>query len=169
MERPSAPENKLTKTLRGLQRAVRIPGMEGEMVPDPVAQQLLSFGKSDIEAVSHFLDEKGIDNPQPLNEGYGTFAIVLDAGDKIVRLSLSNPPARVEAPYVLQPEVNEKIGQVWVQIVKKVDTSGITEQDLVNIQNDLASQGYKWDDPGTDNLGRDELGNLVIIDGTVSR
>lgn len=160
---------KLVELLSSLKRKSPIPGMENELVPDPVAEELLNAGPDNLTEISIFLKNSGISNLNELPDKWGFSAVVLDAGDRVIRLSKNQPTAKPDAPYVLRPESQKKIGNVYVQISKKVSTGNISEADVESVRKDLAAQGYEWDDAGTDNLGRDEKGNLMIIDGSVKK
>ncbi|MDO8483024.1 MAG: hypothetical protein Q7S86_04365 [bacterium] len=152
-----------------IKRPVPIPGMEGEEASDPVAQELLRLSGQAFVEVARYLNGLEITELSLLAKAYSSNAVLLDSGSRVVRLSANEPVRKVDAPYVLQPIAAEKIGSIYVQISKKVQTEGITEADVGNVQANLAAQGYEWDDAGTDNLGRDESGGLVILDGTVKR
>ena len=160
----------IASILQNLHRPVPIPGMENENVPDPLAQDILKAGASFLDSVSLYLTQyMGINSLTPLKDAYGSDCVVLKADDKVVRLGLSRPTAKPEAIHVLQPLATRKIGLIYVQISTGLDTSGITEADVRKVEDDLASQGYEWDDAGTGNLGRDGKGELWIIDGTVKK
>ena len=160
----------LADTLRGLVRPVPIHGMENESVPDPIAQDILNAGAHYLDSVSLYLRQyMGIHSIAPLKNAYGPGCVVLKADDKVVRLGLNAPTAKPEALHVLQPLAIKKIGIIYAQISKLLDTTGVTEADVKKVETDLAAQGYEWDDPGTDKLGRDKDGILWILDGTVRR
>lgn len=141
--------------------------MEDEKVQDPIAQEILEMGPENIREVDLFLRNNGITTLAPLEEGHGFSAVVLDAGDKVVRLSRMKPTEKPNVPYVHPPLISEIIAGLSIQISKKLETENITEADVESMQNKLKAIGYRWDDAGTDNLGRDENGNLLIIDGSV--
>lgn len=157
----------LTDILKKLFRTPSIQGMEGEKVVDPIAQEILSTGPENLEKIEFFLKENNITNIVPLEQGHGFSAVVLEANDKVVRLSRQMSTSKPNAPHVLQPLAVEIIGGVSVQISKKLNTINITEDDVQKVQDDLKTAGYRWDDAGPDNLGRDENGNIFILDGSI--
>lgn len=159
----------ITTLLRALYRRSPIKGMEGQHEPDPIAQDLLVAGQANIDEVEQYLVGQGITHLEPLKGGYGFESVVFDAGDRVARLSRHRLPDKPDAPYVLQPLASEKIGKILVTINKKLVTSGISDDDVRRIQDDLNQQGWYWDDSGTDNLARDETGQFWIIDGSVKR
>ena len=157
----------LGNILKTLTRESRIVGMEGEKVEDPVAQEVLEVGPETLDQIEIFLKAHGIIHLKPLPFAYGYSAVILDAGDEIVRISRMKPDERLDNEYVLRPRVTEIIGSVSVEICKKLTTAGITEKDVQQVQEDLRTQGYRWSDAGADNLAKDENGKLFIIDGRV--
>jgi len=143
--------------------------MEGEMIEDPVAQSILKVGPEQLRDVTTFLAENGVLGLEPLAGAYGTGAVVLDAGDRVVRLSRSAPPLRPNTPFVLQPSVVTTVGEISVEIMLKLETGSISDADVVSVQRELGKLGYIWDDAGADNLGRDSDGKLWVIDGSVTK
>lgn len=156
----------LESILKTLHRPVSIKGMEGENVPDPVAQRLLEYPES-LRKISHILVEWGIVSVSPLEGGYGTSSVVLDAGGSVVRISMSAPTQKPDIPQVLQPIAEAKIDGLFIVRIPKLITTGITEEDVEEIKLKIDALGYCWDDAGTDNIGRDAEGNLKIFDGSV--
>ena len=159
----------LTENLKNLFRVSRILGMEGQREEDPIARGILETDVENLKKIEQYLKEQNIKHLAPLKEGYGVSSVVLDAGGVVVRLSRMRPTQKVDIPHVLQPLAEAVIGGVSVQISKKLKTSGITEHDVKKVQDDLQKIGYTWGDPGTDNLGRDEQGNMFILDGDVKK
>lgn len=159
----------LVSILKTLSRPAPFPGMEGEMLEDPIAREIMAVGTETLTQAGIFLEQNGIHTLSPLESGYGFSSVVLDAGDTVVRLSRMAPTKKPDAPHVLQPVAAEIIGGLSIQISKKLDTYAITEDDVKKVQDDLSEEGYVWDDAGTDNLGRDENNGLFIIDGSVSK
>ena len=157
----------LVGRLKKLYRILNTPGMEGEKVEDPVAEEILRVGSDTLQQVESFLKENGVESLTPIEGAYGFSAVVFDAGNNIVRLSRMKPTEKPNIPYVLQPLAAEIIGPISVQISKKLNTHGITEAEAIEVENNLKAEGYDWRDPGADNLGRDENGKLFIIDGSV--
>ncbi len=158
----------LIDVIRGLTRLSPIPGMEGEAVPDPIAEYLVSK-KSALKSVESYLHEKGFYDLTPLKDGYGMSAVLLDAGDNVIRLSGMYPTAKPEHRRVLKPSHSEIIDGISVVISKKLQTDAITDNDVAMVQKEFANDGYTWDDAGRDNLGKDDAGNLFVIDGSVRR
>jgi hypothetical protein len=158
----------LTNILKGLERISPIAGMGGQKEEDPVAQEILNVGSENLREVEMFLKDQGITTLAPLKSGYGFSAVVLDAQDKVVRLSRMKPTLKPSVPHVLQPLVSTIVGRLSVQISEKLETDNITEADVERLQNDLKAIGYQWNDAGTDNVGRDHNGNLLVIDGSVT-
>ncbi|HVV15230.1 MAG TPA: hypothetical protein VHD55_02450 [Candidatus Paceibacterota bacterium] len=157
----------LAGTLQKLFRPVLIKGMEGEKTEDPIARVIAEAGPKNLSDIESYLTAQSIDALAPLEHGYGFSAVVLDAGDRVVRLSRLKPTHKPGIPLVLQPLAEEIVGKISVQIFKKLQTAGITDADVQNVKDQLGMEGYRWDDAGTDNLGRDENGQLFILDGSV--
>ncbi len=163
---PEDVQGPLAETLRSFRRPGAIRS-RGSVDIDPVAKDLLLTGQNTIDAVTQFLKEQGIIAFQIAEGGYGFSSLVLDASDRIVRLSFGSPTLKPAVIHVLKPLVSKRVGKIHVLIAKKLDMSNITEDDVRKVQTDLGAQGYRWNDAGMDNLGRDERGDLWIIDGSV--
>ena len=49
-----------------------------------------------------------------------------------------------------------------------IETAGIIDDDVKQMEAALAAKGLEWNDPYPNNLGRDQVGNLKILDGRIS-
>lgn len=133
--------------------------------PDPIAQDILRVG--DSSKLDRELAKHGITNLRPLSAGASS--IVLDAGSRVVRLGLGDVKERPNLPEVLQVEASGKVGNVRYEIMPKAETSNISEGDVLQMSSALSRQGFRFADPGTDNLGRIG-GRLVVLDpGAVAK
>ncbi len=168
MESSERSKKNLIEVIRGLTRLSPIAGMEGEVVPDPIAGYLLSK-KDALKSIEKYLHGKGFLHIKPLTNGHGMSAVVLDAGDHVVRLSAMHPSAKPEHRLVLKPLLREVIEGVSVIVSKKLRTDTITDDDVTRVQQELTNDGYIWDDAGRDNLGKDEEGNVFVLDGSVQK
>jgi hypothetical protein len=146
----------------------RVPGMEGEASLHPNAEQMLRDPES-LAKVDQFLAKNGIDGVAPLKDGYGTSSIVLDAGDKVVRLSPYGLRAASKIPEYVKPLAAMESKGIGAEIMPKLDTANITQADVETMQAKLAKRGLVWPDGGVDNLGRDAKGKLHILDGEVTK
>ncbi len=158
----------LENILKELQRPSPFAGMEGEKFEDPVAQEIITIGSESLNKIESFLKVNDVEELAPLGDGYGFSAVVLDGGKKVVRLSRIPPTKKPELLQILQPLAVACINGIWIQISKKLNTGGVTQDDVKKIEDDLIAQNYHWDDAGTDNLGIDEDGNVFILDGSVT-
>lgn len=150
----------LKKVLQTITRASQIRGMEGERVPDPIAQDLLAMpGLNEVEKT---LINHGISRLIPLGAGAGS--VILDAGkDRVLRLGLGALTPIPRIPEVIQPIASGSHKGIRFEIMPMADTQGISADDVLEMAKRLAEKGYEFSDPGTDNLGR-IAGTLVVID-----
>lgn len=150
----------LRQVLQQLTRPSRIPGMVGELIPDPIAQDLLSFPA--LDSVAAQLRAYGINQLQPL--GYGASSVVLDAGDgRVVRLGIGHLVSVPSIPEVVQPLAAGMAGPVRFEIMPRAETRYMTDADVREIAIRLAQRGYEFSDAGIDNIGRLD-GRVVVID-----
>ena len=49
-------------------------------------------------------------------------------------------------------------------VSKKLNTTGITNNDIINLYVKLRNDGYLWYDTKIDNVGKDENGNILLLD-----
>lgn len=133
--------------------------------PDPVAQDVLRA--VDMSRLDRALAEHGIENLRPLSAGASS--VVFDAGDRVVRLGLGDVVQRPNIPEVLQTQASGTVGNVRYEILPKASTENITEGDVLQMHAALDRRGFRFSDPGTDNLGR--IGNqmMVIDPGAVAK
>lgn len=145
----------LADVLKSVTRETRLLGT----VSDPVAQELL--GSISIAALDKQLSALGIKNLRPLNAGASS--VVLDAGEKVVRIGHGDSIPRPNIAEVLQAEHAGSVGGLRFEVLPKVDTKNITEDDVRQLQAQLSERGYKWGDAAPDNVGRFN-GKLVVTD-----
>lgn len=153
----------LRRALLRMTRASQIPGMIGEPVPDPIAQDLLGSAPQ-LDVVVARLHAQGIKALRPIGGGVGSVA--LDAGDgRVVRLGLGAlsqvPP---ELPEVIQPLASGTAGCVRFEVMPHADTRGMTVAHVFDVAVNLAQRGFAFWDAGVDNIGRLEDGRVVVID-----
>lgn len=72
---------------------------------------------------------------------------------------------------ILQPNyelINDKVklygSSAKFLILKKLDLKGITNDDILSLYIKLRNDGYLWYDTKIENVGKDEKGNLFLID-----
>jgi hypothetical protein len=127
--------------------------------PDPVAHDILET--PDVAALEQALLALGIRNVSFLAGGLSS--IVLEAGKRVVRLGIGPAKARPSISEVLQAHTTGLIGRIGYEILPKADVSKVTPQQVSEMAAALARRGYRFSDPGTDNLGHVE-GRLVVLD-----
>lgn len=149
----------LAGLLRRATRTVRIRGMEGEQIPDLIAQDIVQSSR--FNELAALLQDMGV---QPIGIlGAGASSIVLDTGTHALRLGLGeNVPIPTDAS-VVQPIASGSVGMLRYQLMPKADTRGITQADVETLSAELQRQGYVFGDAGTDNIGRID-GKLIVID-----
>lgn len=163
---PAQPPASLRNALARVDRPVLIPGMEGERVPDPVASDLLRA--KELEGAATFLSDNGVKIQGPLPDAHGASSVVLDAGSDVVRLGRGGVREYPDVPFVAKPRLSQEIGDVRVEVLPKLETKNISEADVAAMKAEAERAGYRWDDAGTDNLGRAPDGKLYIIDGNLA-
>lgn len=102
----------------------------------------------------------------------GTEASVYDLGnDKVLRVSTGDAPDVVDSPNVLKPEATKNVPAATADaegfhgaIYPKVETEGITAEDVKDMKAKLAAEGNHWRDASVDNLGRTKDGKFVVTD-----
>lgn len=160
-----ASETLPSQLLAAATRASGIRGMEGYLLPDPIAQDIMGdrgFRRLDQELAAMGIHTRGV-------IGAGASSIVLDAGDTVVRLGRGPLTEVPLADGLLQPLHTAQVDGIRVQIMPKASTAGITEIDVQRLEAQLTSQGFRFGDAGIDNVGR-VGGELVVIDpGAVQR
>lgn len=150
----------LRRYLAGMTRPSRIRGMEGEPVPDPVAQDLLLY--ADIQALWVQLTKLGIQDLAYL--GAGASSVVFDAGEGLaLRLGMGTPVSLPRIAGLIQPLARGTAGSARFELMPLADTEGVTPADVEEVAQMLALQGYRFTDEGLDNIGRVD-GQLVVID-----
>lgn len=128
-------------------------------VPDPVAQEVLN--SHSVKLLDRELVSQGFRDLRPL--AAGASSVVLDAGDKVVRIGLGEGATRPNIPEMLQALRSGTVGVLRYEILPKIDTHGISEADVQAMETMMKERGYRWDDAAADNLGR-QNGRLVISD-----
>ncbi len=102
---------------------------------------------------------------EPRVIGGGVGSVVLDiGGNRVARIGRGTPAPVPNIPEVLQPLAQQQVGGWRVEIFPQVDTTGITDADVVQVQQQLGARGYQFSDAGTDNLGRLPDGRVVVLD-----
>ncbi|HYD60555.1 MAG TPA: hypothetical protein VEC35_09385 [Noviherbaspirillum sp.] len=150
-----------TSAKTGLQAALLAATRETRWGPvsDPIAEDILKAASFD--ALDKALHERGFRDLKPL--AGGAFNYVLDAGDKVVRVGFGPLLQRPDIPEILQPLDAGVAGNLRFEILPKVDTESITQNDVETVTAALAARGYAWGDAGTDNIGR-YRGALIVFD-----
>lgn len=144
----------LIRALRSSQRQTAL-GMQ----PHPVAQDVLR--SRSLNQLGQEMAMLGLVQVRPFSGGGSS--VVLDAGDRVVRIGLGEQIDRPRIPELLQAQAAGAVGGLRYEILPKVDTRGITQSDVTHMTLQLADRGYRWGDDAPDNLGRHE-GRLVVID-----
>lgn len=101
----------------------------------------------------------------------GSNSIVIKSGDKIIKINEKERDSDfniIEHPRLLTPIIRKNISTdleepLYLELQEEVDTSNITEKDVLEVYKELREAGIKWCDPRIQNLGKQE-GELVILD-----
>jgi hypothetical protein len=136
---------------------------------DPIAEDILKRSPEQLDELENALQGHGITELRPLSGGASS--VVLEANDgKVVRLGLGDVAGRPKIPEMLPVEASGKVGGVRYEISPKITTSGVTEEHVNEMKRMLSAKGYELVDAGTDNLGFDKNGKLVVVDpGAVTK
>lgn len=132
----------------------------GGTAPDPIAQQILKSPDRDqiVQAIP-----KG---SKAMTGGFEAVVLQMPDGD-VMRIGPKKE--RPNIPEVLQPTERQEFQNYQIERLPKVQTEGITDADVQEMEKQLHARGYTMSDPGPDNLGRLPDGRLVVIDaGAVS-
>lgn len=124
------------------------------------------MGPTPLKALREFAAEN-TDKPVKYFNAGGE-ASVFDLGNgNVMRVSTGEVPTVPDIPEVLKPiaskEVEGATGKFHATIFTKVETKGITAEDVNAMTKQLADKGYTWD-AGDYNLGKTADGKTVIID-----
>ena len=132
--------------------------------PDPIAVDILGnvTGPADVATLAGLLNDRGI-VPRGILDA-GASSLVLDAGDKVVRLGTGEIGARIPVSELLQADHFGSVGTLRYEILRRVNTADINEADVEAMTKTLKAKGYEFCDPAEDNLGRLPNGDLVVID-----
>jgi hypothetical protein len=163
----SFPQQAGSDVVTALRHATREVNIGGERITadDPVAADVLR--SRDIGALSDELKKHGITKVRPL--AGGASSVVLDAGDRVVRLGTGDLKARADIPEMLQAQASGTVGNIRYEILPKADLANITDVDVADMSAALSRRGYSFSDPGADNLGRVN-GRMAVLDpGAVSK
>lgn len=125
-------------------------------------------------SIAEVMKKVGMNEEEILNIGIGESSICFVGTDKVVKLTsidygvpLSEYTSHSE--YILQP-LEEKIGPKigWYQFrtiaEEKLDFTGITYDDVMEVYCHLRDDDYLWYDTKEGNIGRDKNGNLKLFD-----
>lgn len=142
--------------------------------PDPVAQDLLTRPKA-IAGIDKVLAAVGITGVRPM--AGGEHNVVLDAGNRVVRLGVGPLEERPKIPEVLQAETKGVIDGVRFEVLPKADTTNVTKEDVKTMEAALAKRGYKLTNGGTTGsgivYGEDQFGRvggkLMLLDAGAIR
>ena len=150
--------------VNALNNSTRESSLVGKII-DPIAQDVLN--SNSIKSLDGILASHGIRDLKPLSGGASS--VVLDAGDKVVRLGLGEVTPRPNIPEVIQPLASGTVGYLRYEILPKINTKNISKLDVKTMETMMENRGYLWDDAAIDNLGRLD-GKLVILDpGGISK
>jgi len=129
-------------------------------IDTPAARTLMTHPK--IEDIAAHVP------PGSEHVGSGGSSVVLKtpAGD-VVRIGLKIPRANI--PEVLQPTSRDVISTHAVERLPFVDTKGMGEAELKEMDAKLAARGYTFADRDASNLGRTFDGQLVVTDAGAVR
>lgn len=153
----------LSRLLAAMTRETRVSGL----VPDPVAQDILSSAYvAGLEHQLRRLEIGRLEDARPL--GGGLSSVALQLGDWVIRIGRGELPDRPPIPEVLQADVRGTLGNLRFELLPRADTKAVTAEHLHLLIQNLASKGYEWGDAGMDNIGLVD-GRPVIFDSDVVR
>jgi hypothetical protein len=125
--------------------------------PDPVAQDILK--SSSFSLLEQEIDSLGLPDFIPL--AGGTFHMVLQCEEHVLRIDFGKLFNIPNIPQILQPIIQNEVGNLKYQLLPMADTKSVTEEHLATIMLEL--KDYRWHDSGVDNIGI-YRGKPVIID-----
>ena len=125
-----------------------------------------------IENVKEICDEIGCDYTNVKVIGHGESSITLDIGNQVIKIStlpvnqdmINETDGLVADAKNLKTIQVNKYGDVNIYTMEKLDISGITEADVIDMFCKLREKGYVWGDLRTDNLGRNSNGDIQLLD-----
>jgi len=121
---------------------------------------------------------RNIDISSLNNIGSGESSIVFELGNEVIKITFNEydrHPSMKEyvshSSAILQPNFEIIIDQVKLHDysakiigLKKLLLDGISTEDVLSVYMQLRKDGYLWYDTKAENIGRDENGNLFLID-----
>lgn len=108
----------------------------------------------------------------------GKDAIVFECENEIIKLTtldfgtnklsghIANCDAilRLNTEYCLDIKGKNKDVKITILTEKKLNTENITQADVYDVYLKLREDGYLWNDPRKENLGRNEYGKVLLFD-----
>lgn len=149
-----------------LDRALRAstrPGRFGAVTLDPHAERILQDGDRRVAELAAQLHRAGVRDVAPLTGGNSS--VILDAGDRVIRLGAGRPPERPPIANMLQAEAAGTAGPVRWEVLPKIDTdrTKITDADVARLSDTLRAAGYRFSDPSRANIGQMPDGQHVVL------
>lgn len=92
--------------------------------------------------------------------------ITLDYGANKLSSHIANCDAilRLNSEYCLDIKGKNQNVKITILTEKRLNTENITQADVYDMYFKLRDDGYLWNDPRKENLGRNELGKLLLFD-----
>lgn len=92
--------------------------------------------------------------------------ITLDYGTNKLSSHIANCDAilRLNSEYCLNIKGKSQNVKITILTEKRLNTENITQADVYDMYFKLRDDGYIWNDPRKENLGRNELGKLLLFD-----
>lgn len=124
--------------------------------------------------IAEVMQSIGMNEEEILDIGIGESSICFVGTDKVVKLTSNDYGVPLSeytshSEYILQP-IEEKSGPKigWYQFriiaAEKLDFTGITYDDVMEVYCHLRDDGYLWYDTKEGNIGRDKNGKLKLFD-----
>jgi|GEM_PF-4745691 len=155
---PNAQKTRDTPTRRLFDKLINV---NSSTIYDNVTCDTLNDDPKLKSEVIERLEALHITSPTFINQG--TYSLVLEQeglDDMVVRLTSEKREEQYDIPQILQPLMSEQVGEhMWLEIMPKVKTKGITNEHKNALEQSLQSQHNR-------HLLQDDIGLLSLTDGT---
>jgi hypothetical protein len=137
------------------------------------ASKVISVGPSTMNAMLHWISDT---TKEPLTSiGHGTQRAAFESGGHVVKIGNGPLPEEFPSNPWLAKRVQGKGfkgasgADYHASVEPKLNTKGITAEDVRTAQAGLKETGYVIEDASPENLGRDSKGHLRFFDGSVHK
>ena len=128
------------------------------------AMSILQRGPELVKEITKALREVGFRSFTPLGFGYNAIAFYTTC-NQVVRITSGEEGKRHKSPYILQPILTLKVGNIEIEVLPLVRTEGVTDEHVRHVAAKLAEAGFFPGSVKKVNIGLLEDGTPILMDG----